>query len=495
MVEIAGQRLPGFETVVRVLSNMRFPEEEKQPLSVAYYFTFDCSSGCWFCSQKEHLNPGEEDVELASHLEILRIMREGCPNIYLMGGEPTESPYLPAILQECTDLGFESTAVNTNGLHFVPEILTHADMLVISLPSTIPAEIAAVLKKSEFEGMRVLYNLKRYAEMRDPSKTQVIVNCVVSGGNIDQVYAVANLCTRLGILLNVAPAIMPNNRPDKRLIGNPRYQQLIDDLIADNRLMACSLGYLETIRDFEDFDCTPNVIPGVRPNGDLIVPCPNVDGYKLVNLSEVGSVGEAISLGRERFGQFVPAEECRELCHKTCYVEAAQLSTWESAWSVMKRLFVQYRQPVAPVEDEMSEQELKLCTFFNKYLGSIHTYDFIAHSRQWMSEHREFSEEIRELSDEELIIVREAFEGLCEYFETDWRIGYDNEAKVIMAIGHLAIFLATNPFIGIVRRMEKMFNTRFVSDVGWGKALNRCSDYVRRIDVELGSRVPVEFVA
>jgi hypothetical protein len=60
---------------------------------------------------------------------------------------------------------------------------------------------------------------------------------------------------------------------------------------------------------------------------------------KSVNLLEVGSVGTALRIGRERWegkhGILDTQRRCREMCHKACYVETAALGTVGGVVEVM----------------------------------------------------------------------------------------------------------------------------------------------------------------
>lgn len=328
--------MPSPETVGRVLANLARPEKEKQPLVVAFYLTFGCNARCDFCSQGEYVY-GEQkgryngDIEVDKQLEVLRTIRRDVPNIYFVGGEPTVYPGFERILQESNDLGFDTIGVNTNGLLFKPEILRLANMLVVSLHSMDPAKIASVYRVAPKRGVQALDNIKRYAAERD-SRMQMTLNCVVTGENINDVYEIAKFCRELGIQLNIAPAILDGGKPDSALVGNPAYQNLIDYLMSQNDLMAASRAYLKIVRDFEPFACTPHVVPGVHPNGDMVVPCPNLsEGQEMINVLEAGGVNEALRIGRAKFeekhGILDTQRRCAEMCHKTCYVEATGVST------------------------------------------------------------------------------------------------------------------------------------------------------------------------
>lgn len=336
-MEVLGKRLPSPETIGRFLANLTRPEKEKKPLIAAFYLTFDCNARCNFCSQSKYVygdSKGKHNgnIELEKRLSVLRKLREDVPNIYFLGGEPTVYPDFEKILQESADLGFDTIGVNTNGLLYKPEILSNANLLVVSLHSVDPAKIASIYGVTSRWGVQALENIKRYANERNDSAVQMTINCVITGNNIMDVYKIAEFCRTLGIQLNVAPAILDGGRPDERLMGNPEYHTLINWLLNQNGLIASSRAYLEIIREFEPFVCTPHVIPGIYPNGDVVVPCPELsNNQKPVNLFEAGGLNKALKLGRAKFedehGVLDTRTRCAEMCHKTCYIEGSGIST------------------------------------------------------------------------------------------------------------------------------------------------------------------------
>lgn len=335
-MEVLGKRLPSSETVRRFLSNLASPEKEKKPLVVSFYITFNCNARCDFCSQKEYVygeNKGKYngDVGLEKRLEVLKELRKDVPNIYLLGGEPTLYQDFEIILEKSLYLGFDTIGVNTNGVLYKPEILRYANLLVVSLHSVDPTKIASIYNIAPKCGASVLENIKKYANERDSSVMQMTINCVITGDNIGDVYEIAEFCRKLGIQLNVAPAILDGGNPDARLVGNSEYKSLLNWLLKQNGLMASSRAYLEIIRDFKSFICTPHVIPCVYYNGYVATPCPHISGHNPVNIFKAGGLNKALKLGRAKFevehGVLDTRTRCAGICHKTCYVEGTGIST------------------------------------------------------------------------------------------------------------------------------------------------------------------------
>ncbi len=70
--------------------------------------------------------------------------------------------------------------------------------------------------------------------------------------------------------------------------------------------MACSQAYLDTIREFQPFVCTPQVVPSIHPNGDIIAPCPEYAGK--ANIIKAGGVNKALQEGRAQY--YLPVLRC-----------------------------------------------------------------------------------------------------------------------------------------------------------------------------------------
>jgi len=331
-MQVLGKRLPNAETFSKALVNLALPERAKKPLIVAYYLTFRCNARCGFCSQKQFVYGEQRDkyrTDLKTQLRVLEAIRADTPNVYLMGGEPTVDRNLALLLAKCESLGFDTIAVNTNGIVFRQEILENANVLVISLHSMDPSKIASVYGLPEAVGDRVLENIQRYAE--SGTGVAVTINSVITGDNIEDIYDVAAFCRGIGAKFNVSPAISPGGRPDTTIMNNDRYRKLIDWCIERPSLLAPTLACLEVVRDLKPFVCMPNTIPGVYPNGDVVAPCPEFsEGLVPVNILQAGGLNKAIVAGRRSFeaehGAF-DTRNCAGLCHKTCYIEAANIST------------------------------------------------------------------------------------------------------------------------------------------------------------------------
>lgn len=300
------------------------------PLNAVFHLTMRCNANCSCCNKHNGAveNPCDQtQPSFEQQKEILRMLRDDVPNIYLMGGEPTIHPQFEELLKECAHLDFDSISVNTNGLVYKTEILEHADVLVFSMHSANPARNAKRFGVSEDQGERMRRNLMHYADGRNPKKTALVVNCLVSPDSIEDAYGVAYFCKHLGAQFMPAPVITADKRPDAGLLGNAEYVKFLNFLAGENGLYAGSRHYLETIKHFSSFACAPNTVPAVYPNGDVLSPCENVAVPKRVNILEAGGLKKAIARGRELYGNFDPAQECADKCHKSCFIETSSASS------------------------------------------------------------------------------------------------------------------------------------------------------------------------
>lgn len=495
-MEALGRRLPSKETVLRVLQNLFLHEKFKKPLATAFYVNDSCNAQCDFCSQKEHLR-GEnraEQADLETQLEILRAIRQDVSNIYLMGGEPSIHPHLAELLQACEDLEFDTIAINTNAVVYRPEILGHANMLVVSLFSTDPLKLGASLypnlnpDQQMKIGQRVLDNVRRYAQELDPEKTTMIINKVVTGeeGDISGVYDIVNLCRELGAKLNIAPAIMLDNKPDPRLAQSLSWIFLINFLRTQNMdIMSGSSAYLKTIMNFERFDCTPNAIPAVRQNGDMDVPCPNVSEPKVVNLLQAGGVMAALNQGREEFGQFEPAQDCDKICHKTCYVEAANLAKSGFAIEAIRGIF--RKRADRTMENGGDSFVSALVEFF---MEDVHDFDTPMQAFGDVAQtNAAFTVLIEELSDEELAQLNQQFCDIYEQYEMLWEYLYTGGYKVLAITSDIVNQIFTRPFAKFFRGVRRLTGVPVISDMTGGRAMNRITFYRQIIGNECTKRV------
>lgn len=325
-MEALRQGLKSPASLVRVIENLFLPERLKMPLLAAFHLTMRCNANCACCNKHNGAVADPRDQcqpSLEQQKEVLRMLRDDVPNIYLMGGEPTVHPQFEELLEECANLDFDSVSVNTNGLIYKTEILEYADVLVFSMHSANPAKNAKMFGVPEEQAERMKRNLAHYACGRNPKKTALVVNCLVSPDSIDDAYGVAYCCKHLGVQFMPAPIIMADKQPDSGLLGNKQYVKFLDFLAGENGLCASSRHYLNTIKHFSPFACAPNTVPAVYPNGDVLVPCENVATPERINLLKAGGLKRAIALGRERYGNFDPSQECADKCHRSCFIETS----------------------------------------------------------------------------------------------------------------------------------------------------------------------------
>ena len=103
--------------------------------------------------------------------------------------------------------------------------------------------------------------------------------------------------------------------PNLALLGNPRYQALVDKIIERRRTGMQAINgtpkTIETLLKFHDFQCYPTMFPRVYPNGDVFYPCEplrKVAG----NLLRDGSLRKIFAQGKKMYGDIPP---CQGICY------------------------------------------------------------------------------------------------------------------------------------------------------------------------------------
>lgn len=484
MLEVFGKRLPSFETIARFAENLVSPEASKKPLAVAYYPNYDCNAQCDFCSQRENRedHAGKPEPDLSAQLEDIEMIRRDCPNIYLLGGEPTIHRGIMEILRKCSELDFDVVALNTNGIRFLPEALEYLNLLVFSLHSADPQKIAEMFGfgQNPHLGKTVLENLRKYAELAKDKEVTVVVNSVITAKNIQEIYGLAELCREIGAKLNIAPAIMPNGQPDAGLMDNPEYQQLIDNLLADRKILACSTSYLRKIRRFGQFSCTPQAIPAVTPDGNVLAPCPNVSDRKEVSIKTASGLNKAIRKGRDQYGEFDPEKDCIGVCHKTCYVEAAGMA---GVVPLVRRFRALVTAQMPMIEEHLAVNPEGLSEEMTIIAREINAF-FVRH---YPFVEKLPAKEIEELEDETVAFLRNYFRQRASMlYETQKSAGNLDFAMKVIIDGFVQFF--TRPFDGFFSGLETRVNRPFVTDFTTTREINRCERNAALFNAELKNR-------
>jgi MoaA/NifB/PqqE/SkfB family radical SAM enzyme len=304
-----------------------------RPMIAGLYLTMKCNFRCTYCDDGSgNLYPDLPDhrLDTAGTLKVLDIMRECSPGLDLTGGEVTLRPDIDEIMEHVGRLGFCPTTLNTNAylLDKHLSILHHLDYLIISLDSTDAARSDELINLGRGgQTARVVRNIKLAQEYKRARglKFDTIVNTVILPETIDDAWGVFEFCIENDFYWSPMPYVV-GKYPCPGLVDNPRWHELVDEVMRAKRLGARvygSMRVLRTIRDFARFECYPTTHAVVYPNGDLFYPCSPLN-LVAGNLLEFGDYEEAMREGERKHG---PIPYCDARCHIGCYMQGSTAIT------------------------------------------------------------------------------------------------------------------------------------------------------------------------
>jgi hypothetical protein len=141
--------------------------------------------------------------------------------------------------------------------------------------------------------------------------------------NLDDVSQVLRLAVRLGLGFQLSPQILGTAvRPG--LQGNERFRSLLDEVIAAKARGAGVLGlgrYLRGIRDCRSYTCHPLLMPTIRPDGTVNLPCLERPRERL-DLTTAGGYDRVLT--RARIAR-ASMRDCRGKCHIFCHMALSLL--------------------------------------------------------------------------------------------------------------------------------------------------------------------------
>jgi MoaA/NifB/PqqE/SkfB family radical SAM enzyme len=289
-----------------------------RPLITNFYVTKRCNLRCRYCYP-----PGEEpDLDTPAALALLDKIRPHNPVINFTGGEPLLYKDLPLLLKRAKDLRFYPIILSTNGL-LIERIIDHlhlVDHLILSLDS-LSSEINDSLCRVNGATEIIKNNIRRCAFIAPDGGFHLSLHAVIAPETIPGMDRLLAFCESLGITLSISPE---HGRfiPHLGLKTNRAYTHLIDGMIdmkKEGRPIACSFGYLKTIRDFTPHKCYPFVSPRVEPDGRVYFPCQRIR-KRYVYLQDYESLYQLMQKEAEQYF----FEECTERCFLACYVDVEQ---------------------------------------------------------------------------------------------------------------------------------------------------------------------------
>jgi MoaA/NifB/PqqE/SkfB family radical SAM enzyme len=290
-----------------------------RPLIGSYYVTHRCNLKCNYCTEHYPIRD-TVDLETEGAFAVLARMRREMDAIYFTGGEPLVRPDIVEILRQAHRLNFFPIYLGTNGL-LLPlrdKVLDYADRVVISLDSTNPDAWDGVLGAGPGQARRIYDIIAHYARHQRRRHISLMVNCVITGETISDVYRVMEFCFRHDVVF--APvAAAADSLPDRELFARPDYQRLVRHIVELKRRGYPILGSIESTETLllgRPFPCYATTLPHVYPNGDVFYPCQPL-GRIGGNLLELGSIQAVYEEGERKFG---PWKECWRGCALNCYV-------------------------------------------------------------------------------------------------------------------------------------------------------------------------------
>jgi MoaA/NifB/PqqE/SkfB family radical SAM enzyme len=283
------------------------------PYAAVFYATHKCNLDCTYCTQKEP-DVFSQELSTAETRRLLGVIRRETDSILFTGGEPT----LRADIEELTraaheDLRFRSVLLVSNGtlLHKRPKLFQTLHSLIVSLDALTVDSRRAMSKPAVLP--RVLENLQ-LARSRLPRPTDITISTVIEEWNIAEIERILDWCGEQGFVFATQSALH-EKLPNLRLRQNPRYQALVEKIVARRRQRVQPINgtprLIRTMLEFGDFQCFPTMFPRVYPNGDVFYPCEPLQ--KIAgNLLREGSFARVFARGRQLYGD-IP--DCKAVCH------------------------------------------------------------------------------------------------------------------------------------------------------------------------------------
>ena len=283
------------------------------PYAAVLYVTHKCNLACTYCTQKEP-DVFSEELPTDRTIDLLRLIRRETDSILFTGGEPLVRNDIEELARAARrDLKFRSVLLVTNGtmLHRRQKLFDHLTSLIVSLDALtvdiqMPMSKPAVLPK-------VLENLQ-LAKSRLPHPSTITISSVIEEWNIAEIERILDYCAEHGFVFATQTALK-EKMPNLRLRANPRYQELVEKIIARRRQAAQPINgtpkVLRTLLEFGDFQCFPTMFPRVYPNGDVFYPC---EPLKKIggNLLREGSFAKVFARGKKLYGD-IP--HCQGICY------------------------------------------------------------------------------------------------------------------------------------------------------------------------------------
>lgn len=306
---------------VRNLTSIAARRQPRRPLLFSYYVTHRCALACAYCSDGQG-RPFKEDVvdELPTDqaVKLISRLRRSCDTLDITGGEPLLRGDLEELLTHARQIGFR-TVLNTKGMGLPerPEVMRLSDVLVLSVDSLDVDRLTGIIGGSVGTAQGIIASLHWAMENRHRYNTQVVLSVVAMPDNLDDVSEVLQLAVRRKLGFQLSPQIV-GTAVHPGLQGNARFGALLDEVIAAKAGGAGVLGvarYLRGVRDGRPYTCHPLLMPTIRPDGMVNLPCLERP-MERVDLSTADRYEQLLTAnGIARASTRHCREDCQLFCH------------------------------------------------------------------------------------------------------------------------------------------------------------------------------------
>lgn len=282
------------------------------PYAVTFYVTHKCNLACSYCTQKEP-DVFSDELNTRDTIRLLRRIRRETDSVVITGGEPTLRSDIEEIVQAARwDCKFRSVLLITNGtlLDRKAGILSSVTGLVVSLDALAADPTNALSKPAALP--KVMENLQ-FAKQR-LGAGRITISTVIEEWNIGEVERLLDWCGQEGFVF-AAQSAQKEKMPNLALLQNPKYQALVDAIIARRGANAQPINgtpkTIDTLLRFRPFECYPTMFPRVYPNGDVFYPC---EPLRTIagNLLRDKSLRTIFANGKKLYGDIPP---CQGICY------------------------------------------------------------------------------------------------------------------------------------------------------------------------------------
>ncbi|MDW7731867.1 MAG: radical SAM protein [Methanolobus sp.] len=292
---------------------------KKRPFVLSHAINSRCNMKCSFCEYWKEGGPQMELEEIFSLLDEARAFGILAYNAWTV--EPLLREDLPEILAHAKDLGM-ITSLITNGLLLEKRIgdLGHLDYLSVS--------VDGISSYREIRGIEFDRILPGIIRAKETLKNPLLLNCVISGKNLDDIEELVQLARDLDVKISFEPMYefgsIGNDTWDELGIRDPeKYRRAVDRIMEmkkEGYPIINSLTYLKMARDLNtSYSCHANdIILDVAADGSI----ENCRVYR----EPIGHIRDGIANVWEatREKRKAMSEECRK-CLFFGYVENSLL--------------------------------------------------------------------------------------------------------------------------------------------------------------------------